>query len=380
MKFSRLVLPGITMIAATYGLARFSFGLLLPAMNESLEMSEFVSGMISSLFYLAYCFTILISTVFTTREGPRRMILSAGLSAFMGLLLMSTTPNAWVLALGVLFAGGSTGLVSPPYGAAISLWIQERQQGKANTWINSGTSLGIVLSGAGAILLTSNWRLTYFIYAILTLLILIWNYKAIPKTGTSSNLSFEKGTLSIRGVHGATTLILASLILGISTAAFWTFSRSFIEVAGEYSDWQLSAFWVVIGLFGVIGGFSGSLIEKKGLSFAYRLGSVMIATASVILASSPENWFVSYLSAGIFGSSYIFLTGVLLVWGIHVFITNASLGICIPFLLLAVGQVIGSSLAGLLIGLSGYEFSFIIFGVIGMVATFIGPKKQLVNE
>ncbi|WP_245544959.1 MFS transporter [Lentibacillus jeotgali] len=362
------------MIAVTYGLARFSFGLLLPDMRNSLEMSEFVSGLISSLFYLAYCFTIILSTVITTREGPRRMIISAGMSAFAGLLLMSMTPNAWVLALGVLFAGGSTGLVSPPYGAAISLWIKEGKQGEANTWINSGTSFGIALSGAGAILLSPNWRLTYFIYAILTLLILIWNFRAIPKVGARPRLRFEKGHLSIRGVKGSIPLSVASVILGISTAAFWTFSRSFIGVAGDYSDWQLSGFWIMIGLFGVLGGFSGSLIEKGGLSYAYKLGSLSIASAPIILSFSPESLFMSYLAAGIFGSSYIFLTGVLLVWGIRVFITNASLGIGVPFLLLAVGQVIGSSLAGLFIGAWGYAPSFILYGIIGMAATLLGPK------
>jgi predicted MFS family arabinose efflux permease len=376
MKFSRLVLPGVTMIAVTYGLARFSFGLLLPEINQSLEMSEFVSGIISSLFYLAYCVTIILSTVITTREGPRRMIILAGLSAFVGLLLMGITPNVWVLALGVLLAGGSTGLVSPPYGAAISLWIKEDQQGKANTWINSGTSFGIALSGAGAIVLSPNWRLTYLIYAVLTLLILIWNFRAIPKTGIRTNLMFEKGNLSIQGVKGSIPLVLASLILGISTAAFWTFSRSFLEAAGDYSDWQLSGFWIMIGLFGVLGGFSGSLVEKGGLSLAYKSGSLSIASASIVLSFAPESLLMAYLSAGIFGCSYIFLTGVLLVWGIRVFITNASLGIGVPFLLLAVGQVIGSILAGWFIGTWGYAASFIVYGLVGMTAAFIGPKKR----
>src|SRR5699024_6412233 len=348
-----------TMIAATYGLGRFSFGLLLPEINKSLEMSAFVSGVVSSLFYLAYCITIVLSTVITTRVGPRRMIILAGLSAFAGLLLMSVTPNAWVLALGVLFAGGSTGLVSPPYGAAISLWIKEGKQGKANTWINSGTSFGIILSGAGAILLSPNWRLTYLLYAILTFLILLWNFRAIPKVGKRSKLMFQKGSLSIKGVKGSIPLILSSLILGISTAPFWRFSRSFIEVAGDYSEWQLSGFWIVIGLFGVLGGLSGSLIEKRGLSFSYKIGGLLIASASIILSLSPEFLLTSYLSAGIFGSSYIFLSGVLLVWGIRVFITNASLGIGVPFLLLAVGQVIGSVLAGWFIGMWGYVTSFI---------------------
>ncbi len=375
MKFSKLVLPGVTMIAVTYGFARFSFGLLLPGINESLEMSEFVSGMISSLFYLSYCFTIILSTVITSKEGPRRMIISAGLSAFVGLLLMCIAPNEWVLALGVILAGGSTGLISPPYGAAISLWIKEHKQGRANTWINSGTSFGIVLSGLGAILLAPDWRITYLIYAILTFLILVWNLRAIPKVGASSSLMFKKGNLSIRGVKGAIPLILASLTLGISTATFWTFSRTFIEVAGDYSDWQLSGFWVIIGLFGVLGGFSGSIVEKGGLPLAYKLGSLSIASSSIILSFSPGNLLTTYLSAGIFGCSYIFLTGVLLVWGIRVFITNASLGIGAPFLLLAVGQVIGSLFAGMFIEAWGYVISFILYGIVGLIASLLGPKR-----
>ncbi|MGP4059545.1 MFS transporter [Halobacillus sp. H74] len=377
MKFSKLVLPGVTMIAVTYGLARFSFGLLLPEINRTLEMSELVSGLISSLFYLAYCFTIILSTVVTTKEGPRRMILSAGLSAFIGLLFMCIATNVWVLGLGVLLAGGSTGLVSPPYGAAIALWIKEGEQGRANTWVNSGTSFGIALSGLGAILLTPHWRLTYLIYAIVACLMLVWNFQVIPKEETgSSKLMLKKGDLAIRGVKGSVPLSLASLLLGASTAAFWTFSRSFIEVAGDYSDLQLSGFWVTIGLFGVLGGFSGSLIERKGLPFSYKLGSLAIGSASIILAVTSENWLLSYLSAGIFGCSYIFLTGVLIVWGIRVFIKNASLGIGVPFLLLAVGQVLGSILAGWFIGTWGYVTSFTLYGMVGIAAALMGPNEE----
>lgn len=289
MRFSKLVLPGIAMIAVTYGLARYSFGLLLPGISESLDITDSAAGIVSSLLYLSYCFTIVISTVLTTREGPKKMIISAGLSASFGLILMAIAPNVWVLALGVLLAGASTGLVSPPYGAAISLWIHEKQQGRANTWINSGTSFAVILSGAGAMYLATNWRLTYIIYAALAFIVLLWNVRAIPKEDQSSNLMFEKGRLSIRGVKGAPPLVLASLIFGMSTAAFWTFSRSFIEVSGAYSDLQLSLFWIIIGLFGVLGGFSGTLIEKGGLAATYRLGSLLVASASLLLAFTSEN-------------------------------------------------------------------------------------------
>ncbi|MFB4169651.1 hypothetical protein [Virgibacillus sp. JSM 102003] len=64
----------------------------------------------------------------------------------------------------------------------------------------------------------------------------------------------------------------------------------------------------------------------------------------------------------------------LLVWGIRVFITNASLGIGVPFLLLAVGQVIGSLFAGMFIEAWGFVLSFILYGIVGLAASLIGPK------
>lgn len=78
--------------------------------------------------------------------------------------------------------------------------------------------------------------------------------------------------------------------------------------------------------------------------------------------------------------SYIFLTGVLLVWGIKLFVKNASLGIGIPFLLLAVGQVIGSSIAGIVIDILNYEYSFIIFGIIGLIPLLIYPKVEVTEN
>lgn len=103
---------------------------------------------------------------------------------------------------------------------------------------------------------------------------------------------------------------------------------------------------------------------------------VLASSASIILSVTSGNLMMSYVSAAIFGSSCVFFTGVLLVWGIRLFISNASLGIAVPFLLLAVGQVIGSLLSGMFIGSLGYELSFILFGIIGILATFIGPKKN----
>ena len=43
-----LVAPGLAMIALTYGLARFAYGLFLPEMWESLDLSESALGLIGA--------------------------------------------------------------------------------------------------------------------------------------------------------------------------------------------------------------------------------------------------------------------------------------------------------------------------------------------
>ena len=375
MRMSKLVLPGIMMIAVTYGLARFSYGLLLPNISHDLSMSSSVSGIISSLFYLSYCFAIVFATVLTVDKGPRVMILIAGFFAITGLIIMGISPNPWILGVGVLFAGASTGIASPPYGTAITLWIASEKQGSANTWINSGTSIGLVLSGIGAIMLASSWRVTYLIYAFIGLITVLWNAKVLLRTDKRSHVIFKKGKFSIKGVKGAIPLIISSTLLGISTAVFWTFAIDFLESTGAYSDWQLPLFWVILGIFGLLGGFSGALIKRFGLSSSYKWGCLIISVASFLLAWHPEQWSMSYLSAALFGISYIFITGLLMVWGIKVFIANASLGIGTPFLFLAVGQVIGSIFAGIMIDFVSFAPTFVIYGIMGIASMVVGPKE-----
>src|SRR5215208_5108990 len=99
-----LVAPGLAMIAITYGLARFAYGLFLPEMRESLDLSESVLGLIGAGSYAGYCFAV------------------------VGMATVAGAPTAWVLALGVLVAGSSSGLASPPMGEAVATAIPEESQ------------------------------------------------------------------------------------------------------------------------------------------------------------------------------------------------------------------------------------------------------------
>lgn len=133
----------------------------------------------------------------------------------------------------------------------------------------------------------------------------------------------------------------------------------------------------MIGVLGVIGGISGSIIDKQGLRFAYIFGVTLLSIASILLVFTSKVWIIPFIASSLFGASYIFLTGVLLVWGVKIFVKNASLGIGIPFLMLAVGQVIGSMIAGTLIDSLNYAVTFMVYGIVGLVALAMYPKVEV---
>lgn len=357
------------MIAVTYGFARFSYGLVLPYLIDSLGMSQAIAGIISSLSFLAYCLAIIFSMLLIPRIGARRVIIMAGGFACLGMIIISISPNSVVLAVGVFIAGISTGLSSPPYASVVKHWIDEPVQDQANTWINSGTSLGIALTGTVVIFLSSEWRLTYILFAITALIILYMSTIVIPNEYKVVNLMTHKPiAISRHELSKSRYLVIAAIFLGVSSAPYWTFSRDFLIQMEALPDFLSTGFWIVIGVSGVFGGFAGSFIQKVGLVNSFRLSVICLASSSLLLAVFTSYLAPIFLSAFLFGSSYIFMTGVLLVWGIKIFSENSALGIGLPFFVLAFGQFIGSSIAGILADYYGYTTMFILFSLIGFIS------------
>ena len=90
-------------------------------------------------------------------------------------------PTAWVLALGVLLAGSSSGLASPPMGEAVATTVSEESQDRANALINSGTSIGVALSGPAALLVAEQWRIAWGAFAVVGGAVVAWNVFTMPR-------------------------------------------------------------------------------------------------------------------------------------------------------------------------------------------------------
>src|SRR4028118_807815 len=88
-----LVAPGLALIAVTYGLARFAYGLFLPEMRETVDLSDATLGLIGAGSYAGYCLAVLGALVLTSRSGPRLMAVAAGSAAVGGLAAIAGAPT-----------------------------------------------------------------------------------------------------------------------------------------------------------------------------------------------------------------------------------------------------------------------------------------------
>ena len=86
---TRLAAAGLVMIAVCYGLARFAYGLFVPAFGAEFGLDARTAGAIASSSYAAYCVAIVAATVGTARWGPRRVVTAAGLAAPLHRMLLS---------------------------------------------------------------------------------------------------------------------------------------------------------------------------------------------------------------------------------------------------------------------------------------------------
>lgn len=154
-----VVAPGLALIAVTHGLARFAYGLFVPELREAFGLSPSLLGVVGAGSYAGYCAAISVSLALATRTGPRFMAVAAGGVAVVGMGIVAAAPSAWVLAVGVLVAGSSTGLASPPLGEAVVRAVRAKERDRANAIINSGTSVGVVLSWPAALLATGQRRM-----------------------------------------------------------------------------------------------------------------------------------------------------------------------------------------------------------------------------
>jgi predicted MFS family arabinose efflux permease len=339
-----LIAAAFALTALSYGLARFAYGLLLPQIRNDLSFGAAAAGWIGGGAFAAYCLGIVFASLWSAKLGERAMAMLAGLTATAGVGLVALAPSAPVLGGAIALSGLSTGFASPPLASAVARGFEEHARPRANGMINSGTAAGIVFSGIAAAGFAADWRELYTLFALIGVAVTAWLWFALPQGKPArQDTGIPLRQLARPGLAG---LCAAAFLMGASSTAIWTFGADVLRGKLGFPETRLAIAWVTLGLGGLAGASTGILVARFGIGLVHRLallamalcyGMLMAATVAPLLAFAAMAWF---------GAAYIVSSGVLLIRGTALLAERPDLGLGVPFLAVAVGQMFGAPLFG----------------------------------
>lgn len=358
-------LAGAGLIAMSYGLARFAFGLYVPAIRSELEITPDVMGIVGSMAFVSFSLASLFAAGASDALGARTTAIVAGLFGVAGLSTISTASGAWWLGAGVFACGICTGLMMPALAAGMQAAVRPFLHGRVSAVMNAGTSIGVVVSVPTVVLLSDRWREAYLGFAVVALLCVVTAWRLVPPVSQVHSGHGRLVPSSVDRRFRVQRLSVFGLGMGLVSSAYWVFAPDLVVDAGGLESSTTGWLWLVLGLAGLGGAVATDLADRFGVARVQGLAFAAMSLSLLMLALAPATLGTALLSAALFGLVYMMLTGIYLATGVRLLVDHPSLGAVVPFLAIAIGQAGGSPITGVLVGRMGHVDAFVVMAGVG---------------
>lgn len=377
MKFpssTSFALLGAALIAISYGLARFAFGLFVPPIRDDLGLAPDVIGVIGALPLISFVFATLVAPLSANRLGARNTAMASGIFGVVGLSLISQAVGAVSLGVGVVLCGICTGLMMPALTAAMQALVRRSLHGRVSSVMNAGTSIGVVVAVPTILFLAGAWRYAYASFAVLAVIGVIATWFFIPSVSrvVPANAAPVQ-PISADQWWRLLRLSLFAFMMGFVSAAYWIFAPDLVVNLGSMPSDATAWLWLGVGIAGLGGAVVADLADRNNPPVTQALMLMTLAASLALLAASPDNLMISAFSALVFGLAYMSLTGLYLMTGIRLLPGRLSMGPVLPFMAVSLGQAAGSPIVGMLVGKVGYADAFAMFCAIGIIVAMLSP-------
>jgi predicted MFS family arabinose efflux permease len=363
------------MIAVSYGLARYGYGLLLPEMQSDLAIGPDTAGLISSGTYLSYLLANIGAVWVNSRFGARVAIgLAAGL-ATTGMAAIAVATSAPVLAAGVLVAGAAAGLALPPYADLVARHVPESTRDIAWSTISSGTGWGVAIAGPIAIVAGDSWRLAWGGFVLLAVAVGATAAVLAPAAHVQRE-RIRRPQLSWTWFFcpKSRPLLISALLIGTGSAVWWVFSVDALRAAG-LDPTPARIAYAVCGVAGVLGSFSGAAFARVGLRWGYLTSCALLAASLATLGLATGTLLAALLAAFLFGVFYNSAIASHLIWSSRVFSDHPAAGLAAVNTALTIGTLTGPVIAGALISRAGHPTTLVLAAAVTLVALAFCPPS-----
>jgi len=371
----RLATAGIGIVGVCFGMARYGYGLLLPDVRRDYGLSPATLGAVAMASYLAYlAATALAGAV--ARAHARRTAIAAGLTAAAGMAIAGLSHSPPVFVAGVLVAGASAGMAFAPFADA-AREMTAAAPGRALAAISCGTGYGVALAAPIAIVAGTSWRSAWLAFACAALGATWWAAGVLPRDEPRRPRDGHAGGWASVLCRRSLPLLAGAVLIGVGSAAYWTFAVEYLVDAGALSSTASRSFLGVVGVASVLATLSADLLARLGPAPAYRLAAWAEGGAVALLAVAPTSFAAAIASGVLFGAAYNAVLAIQAIWAAHLFAARPSLGIAAVMAANGVGFVVGPLAAGLLAGPLGLGAVLLLGAGIIAGAGLLAPREPI---
>lgn len=373
----RVVGAGVGSVAVSFGLARYGYGLLLPDIRADLGLDSATLGLIATGSIAAYLVATVLAGALTRRLGPRTVVVFGGALAVIGMLVIASAAGPATLAAGILVAGGSSGLVFPPFADLVQARVAARTRPRALAAISSGTGWGVLASVPIALAFGTDWRTAWLVYAGVATITTLWAAWALRGGASVGPPPIDRLRPSWFVCPRSGPLLAGALLIGLGSSVYWTFAVDLVADEGGWSPSAARVTLAVVGAASLIGASGGDLIQRLDARPTLVTGSLALATALALIALAPGSWLAVVTSAVLFGAAYNVLIAVEAIWSARVFAGRPATGLAAVMFALGSGLLLGPLAAGLVAASAGLPAAFLGGSLVVASAALLLPAEEL---
>jgi len=284
------VLSAASGTAQAFG--RFSYGLLLPSLNDTVLHSYALVGLLGTLNLAAYLVGVLFVSLSANRTEPATLIRRGLVGATLALVVLTVAPGTAVLAVGLVVAGFFGAWIWVPAPGLSGALVPDQHRGLGAGIAAGGIGAGIVISS----LLTTvvhatagddSWRPVWGVMAAMaaatTAAALRWLHPAVaPRPAEPVRLS------ALRLVPGWAGATLSYGAYGFGLSLYLSYLVAALREAG-FSAGHASAVFLLVGVGQAFGGvLMGRMSDRLGRRAVLVGGYVVMAVAIILVIVGSE--------------------------------------------------------------------------------------------
>ncbi len=230
--FRWLVLAGVWLIYATFGMISVGLAPLVPYIMHDLDIGHTMMGAIFGAWQLVFIFAAIPSGALMDRIGVRRGLLVGTLIIALSALMRGLASNDLMMLLAVALFGAGGPIISTGAPKVVAQWFQGSERGFAMGIYITGPAVGgvVALSLTNSVLLPlvgQDWRAVQFVWVGCAVAAgLLWFGLAMhPKFRAADNGALKMAKTSQLQVVGELLRIPALQVLLLMSVATFMFNH-----------------------------------------------------------------------------------------------------------------------------------------------------------